>query len=260
MDIFEVTKAGEDRIRGMILYEGPSQIDGSPIVVIATMGSKNRKTGDMIQTWIMRADMDPLAASKMKVDDAVCGDCPHRVSLGGACYVAIYNAPLTVYRAWKRGNYTDSKYMAKMTREMQGTPIRIGSYGDPAAVPLWVWHKVVGMSGVGWTGYTHQWAQSFARGYEGLLMASVDSAEEESRAHAMGWRTFRVIASKEEVPTARTFECVADSREINCVDCKACDGAKPRNDNRPQAASVWIGVHGPLVKRFTAKSLPVLSA
>jgi len=39
--------------RGVILYEGASQIDGAPIVVIAnriTTASDNAKTGAMVQT------------------------------------------------------------------------------------------------------------------------------------------------------------------------------------------------------------------
>ena len=44
---------------GFIIYEGPSQIDGAPIVAIATLKSRNRKNGAMIQTWILRAYMHP---------------------------------------------------------------------------------------------------------------------------------------------------------------------------------------------------------
>ena len=47
---------------GRILYEGPSMLDGAPIVVIATgfaERSGNDKTGAMIQTWILRADIPP---------------------------------------------------------------------------------------------------------------------------------------------------------------------------------------------------------
>ena len=43
---------------GFILYRGPSLLDGSPIVVVATMASSNRKTGltgkkNMVQVWIL---------------------------------------------------------------------------------------------------------------------------------------------------------------------------------------------------------------
>jgi hypothetical protein len=47
----------------IVLYRGPSLLDGSPIVAIATIGSTNVKTGPMVQTWILRADMNPLEAS-----------------------------------------------------------------------------------------------------------------------------------------------------------------------------------------------------
>ena len=39
--------------RGFILYRGPSILDGTPIVVVATMKTANPKTGDMIQTFII---------------------------------------------------------------------------------------------------------------------------------------------------------------------------------------------------------------
>ena len=52
---------------GYILYQGPSNIDGKPIVVIATgfaNKSANGKTGDMIQTWIIREDIAPNVLSE----------------------------------------------------------------------------------------------------------------------------------------------------------------------------------------------------
>ena len=52
-------------------YEGPSMIDGSPIVAIATISSRNGKTGSIVQTWIMPADIDPLTAIKTGYDSAV---------------------------------------------------------------------------------------------------------------------------------------------------------------------------------------------
>jgi hypothetical protein len=36
--------------QSFILYEGPSVLDGAPIMCIATFGTKNRKTGAMVQT------------------------------------------------------------------------------------------------------------------------------------------------------------------------------------------------------------------
>jgi hypothetical protein len=45
---------------GYIAYEGPSLIDGAPIVVIVNKiddGSDNAKTGAIVQSFIIRADV-----------------------------------------------------------------------------------------------------------------------------------------------------------------------------------------------------------
>ena len=69
----------------MIIYQGPSLIDGKPIIAIATLNSRNGKTGEMIQTWIMRSDIEPHKAIKTGEDSSVCGDCPHRPENDGSC-------------------------------------------------------------------------------------------------------------------------------------------------------------------------------
>jgi hypothetical protein len=55
-------------------------IDGSPIVVIVNKidGSDNAKTGAMVQTFIIRSDIAPVAALQSGADYAICGDCEHR--------------------------------------------------------------------------------------------------------------------------------------------------------------------------------------
>ena len=53
---------------GFILGHGRSLIDGMPIVVVATIKSRNTKTGDMVQTWILRQDMLPTDAVKTGAD------------------------------------------------------------------------------------------------------------------------------------------------------------------------------------------------
>ena len=66
---------------GYIAYEGPSQIDGRPIVVIVNKlaGSANAKTGaDLVQTFIIRADVAPTDALKTGADVSICGQCVHR--------------------------------------------------------------------------------------------------------------------------------------------------------------------------------------
>ena len=98
-------KRGE--FSGVVLYEGPSRIDGAPIVAIAcriTDASNNEKTGAMVQTFIMRRDIAPHEALKTGDDSSVCGDCPLRPINKGAtrCYVRVYQAPLSVWNAYQR--------------------------------------------------------------------------------------------------------------------------------------------------------------
>ena len=50
--------------KGFVLHEGESPFDGRLIVSIATLHSSNRKTGDMVQVWILPKDINPLDAVK----------------------------------------------------------------------------------------------------------------------------------------------------------------------------------------------------
>ena len=90
---------------GLVIYRGPSILDGSPIVVIATglgSGSSNRKTGALVQTWILREDVSPIKAIQNGSDVSICGACPHRGriedgrNVGRSCYVNVGQAPLNV--------------------------------------------------------------------------------------------------------------------------------------------------------------------
>ena len=70
---------------GFVFFDGASLIDGAPIVGIAVLSSVNRKTGNMVQTYILRADQAPLDAIRAGDDESICGDCVHRPALGGSC-------------------------------------------------------------------------------------------------------------------------------------------------------------------------------
>ena len=238
-----------------VFYNGPSQIDGSPIVGIATDGSKNAKTGRMVQTWILRADREPHLAAVDGSDVSICGTCPHRHDPGtGArtCYVTTHRAPLSVYRRWKRGGYPR---LAGIGFE---APLRLGSYGDPGALPLDTVADLVSRAPLGHTGYTHRWRERpDLRSY---LMASTDSYTETQEAQRLGWRTFRVRASNGPsfsrvrnggLTAPREIECLSDSVGRQCADCRLCAGAQ-----RP-AASIWIAAHGSNARKV-GRSLPVM--
>ena len=225
---------------GYVLFEGESRLEpGVPIFVVATLHSSNEKTGDMIQTWIMRSDVHPLDALKTGNDAPVCGDCPLRSGQG--CYVNVAQAPAAVWKSYKRGAYP-----AINKRRMTGREIRLGAYGDPCAVDYEVWHNIVQIVPK-WTGYTHQWRTCDQR-FRHLLMASTHSIAENAIAHQMGWRTFRAKLPGEELQ-ANEFYCPSD-RGIECRDCRACDGTHLET-RRSTMRSVAIDVHGstPKLKR-----------
>ena len=80
---------------GYILYSGPSQLNGKPIVVIAITHSTNSKTGNMVQTYLMADNgLSPVVSARILDDAAVCGDCKHRRGLGGSCYVIGPSCPV----------------------------------------------------------------------------------------------------------------------------------------------------------------------
>lgn len=229
---------------GAVIYRGPSLIDGAPIVAIVTglkRGSRNSKTGDMLQTWILREDVGPVEAAKSGLDHAVCGDCLHRPVNNGSCYVNLGQAPRNVWKAYQAGAYLPGP------RAFLGHNrfIRLGSYGDPAAVPLSVWrHLTAGAAG--WNGYTHQWRTR--PDLQPYCMASVDSSAEAVEARNAGWRTFRVRESADLVYAGMEFVCPASAEaghKTQCAECKACGGTSSK-----AKASPVIIAHGAKAKRF----------
>jgi hypothetical protein len=240
------------RPNGAVIWEGPSRIDGSPIVAIVTgltgKASANRKTGDMAQVWILRADMSPLDAIRRDADRAICGDCPLRGTQsegkrqGRACYVNIGQAPQSVWEKYARGGYPrmDASLVAPM---LKGRTIRLGAYGDPALVPLAVLSALVAHA-VRWTGYTHQW-RTVNKGYARLLMASADSVEDRRKARGKGYRSFYVVPKGTDLRAIpNVMEC-ANTRARNplqCSDCGACAGT--RMGASPRAVDVAIVAHG----------------
>jgi hypothetical protein len=231
---------------GAILWEGPSEIDGSPVVVVATglaRPSGNLKTGRMVQIWILGADASPVELSRAGRDGAVCGECPQRRSLGGGCYVTLHQAPSATWHAYRAGRYAP---IDEAQRErMAALPVRLGAYGDPGAVPGAVWTALVAGARAGWTGYTHRWRRR--PDLRGVCMASCDTASEYAEARAAGWRAFVALAPDAPRPPG-AVECLSDARGTACAECRICDGTR-EGRRSTTATSVWITVHGALQRR-----------
>lgn len=231
--------------RGVILYDGPSALDGRPVLAILTglaRPSANRKTGAMLQLWILRRDADPVQASAKGKDASVCGACPMRWKTGGSCYVNLGQAPLAVWNAWRRGSYLPAT-AAELPALVKGRAVRLGAYGDPAALPVAVLEALAAAAGR-WTGYTHQWARPAARALQGLCMASCETEAQALAATAQGWRVFltRPKGSAGELP-AGFISCPASAEAGNrttCERCGLCNGSRGATDTR---RSIAIELH-----------------
>jgi len=218
-----------------ILYEGPSLLDGKPIVAIMVGDGKrksiNEKTGAMAQVYIIRSDIPPVQAAKSGEDVSICGACPHRHSTGGSCYVNVGQGPRAIYEAYKRGHYERNDARTAGFEQ----DIRIGAYGDPGAVPMKVWWDLI-MFANSWTGYTHQ--HQLSGDLMGINMASADSREEAIALQAKGWKTFRV-KTPEEPLIRKEILCLNETNGVKCKDCGICDG---------RTANVAINIHGTVGK------------
>jgi hypothetical protein len=245
--------------KSSIIYNGPSMLDGAPIVVVAIVTSGNIKTGNMLQTHIIRADMDPMKASKTGADYSICGNCTHRgttstdptkkTAQGRTCYVNLGQGPNQVFKAYSAGEYPTAQTPEEITALGKGRMIRLGTYGDPAAVPSTVWDNLLKNS-TGHTGYTHQHDKSpdYNR-----LMYSADNAIEAQNAHNKGYRTFRVIPVQDYAQNGKAallhneILCPAskeNDKGVTCNQCKLCTGSQSTGK------SIAIVAHGTARKQY----------
>jgi hypothetical protein len=243
---------------GHIIYNGPSLLDGQPIVVVAITTSSNRKTGNMVQTYILRGDMSPLEASKTGADVSICGNCPHRgtpnldpaakVAKGRSCYVNLAQGVLVVWKALQRGLYPAATGHRAISAIGAGRMVRVGTYGDGAAVPSYIWDSLCSAA-EGWTAYTHQSGWAGAAADPARFMVSVESKAQASQAWAAGARTFRVVASLADVDRAKEAVCPASEemgKRTTCDKCKLCAGASVK------AKSIAIVAHGTAAAKAAA--------
>lgn len=237
------------RINGFTLYEGPSMLDGKPIVCIATLRSTNEKTGDMIQTWIIPADTKPTEMyHNHEVQRSVCGVCPLQHSLEGGCYVNLGQAVGQVYKSYKAGKYP--KLEPIHLHYFMGRKLRMGSFGDPAAVPYELWLGLTAIAS-GHTGYTHQASHpAFDERLARICMISSETPKQAEKYQAKGWKTFRVRTQDSQL-MAGEIECFADAANTKCATCGLCNGKESIN----VAVKVHGSTAGTFVKRYSSAQI-----
>ena len=239
--------------------------ESEDIVCIATFNSSNEKTGDEVQTWILFKHEPPHIAIDTGKDSIICGDCKHRgivltledatmyayslsttkrkallkridnkkakglnsINIKRKCYVFTAQAPLQVYKSWKKGNYP-TLTPKQVQKRLAYRVVRLGSYGDPIHIPKWKLDIILKFT-LRITGYTHQWKNKKYIEYKQYLMASVDTLKERLLAKSLGYRTFRVetgtgALDSNEVGCLSDKKVRGNKKLVPCIDCGMCDG------------------------------------
>ena len=186
-------------------YEGPSTVDGQTIMVgigCEDRGSKNTKTGPMVQVGTMLRDVHPVEAVRNGADVAICGGCPLRPTLHAEmkaegtevaefpCYVKKYRK-VAQWKALQAANEDFDRSLEPLLKVVENHTLYEHDWRNPE----------------------NQWLKLYA-------MASVHSVEEREEANALGWRTFRTGDSVED---GEVF-CPNHTHQIQCIDCKLCSG------------------------------------
>lgn len=227
-----------------VIWRGESPFAAGVELVAAVTGlaraSQNSGTGEMLQVWIMRADIRPSACRREGARRATCGGC----RLKAVCYTRPPN------RVWeglaRRGMVAGhdavvgavatgadlSGRRAAVLDLVRGRKIRWGADGDPCVIPADLMSAMCHAS-AGWTGYTHSWRDPRFSEHKRFLMASVESRRGAVDAVAAGWRWFRVRSSTDGCgavsgTVVREADCPKGSGKLSCSECMFCSGTDGR--------------------------------
>jgi hypothetical protein len=226
----------------MKVWEGPSKHDGKTVFVcLSSLHTKstNTKTADMVNANMLVKDTKPNAAAKTGEDESVCGGCILKPLVWKQntdpdkpkepCYIRLMHFPLAT---WKKNHDQPVQVIDEIPK-----PLRIGGYGDPAMVPVWVWQYLTKLAKK-WTGYTHDGWKRDANAYtpelKHLVMASCETPAQARQAQSQGWRTFRT-RGKDDPILPNEISCPASAeagKRTNCRTCLLCDGKTGPNDKR----------------------------
>ena len=228
--------------------------------------SVNGKTSDMLQAAIMPADVMPSDAIKTGQDAIVCGGCPLRPGADGdgpRCYVMTWRGIDGVWRSIVKTATATIRSIAGTLAPLRGcsdpsaghnrnvcerrghttgrpVPIRLGTWGDPALIPLPVIRELAAPGRLR-TGYSHQWRECDPE-YRRWLMASIDgdnAAVDRADANARGWSTYRVRAAG-EAPLPGAVECPHPA--VSCSECGLCCGAESWLNGQERATPINVEV------------------
>ena len=228
--------------KGYILHKGI--INGKPYVSIATMKTSNEKTGNMVQIWFLLENENPVESVLNGLDaETICQGCPF--ASGNGCYVNVGQAPLAIWKAYKRGIYKELMPINYIDA-FKGRKIRFGAYGNPTLLPISIVKAIASVSN-GWTGYFHDWKENpLASEYANYFMVSTETENSRIQAEQAGYRYFHVSPTKPE----NALECLSETKGMECSTCKLCSGL-----SKSRQPSIWINPHGSTKNKATAQAI-----
>ena len=136
--------------------------------------------------------------------------------------MTLVHAPRNVWATAQRGSYPTFD-VADTAAAFAGRKIRLGAYGDPAALPI-AWLDAVLADCTAVNGYTHQWRRF--PDLAAYCMASVETASDRFAARLLGFRTFRVRLEGEPILVGEAGCQASDEagHKTTCDKCLACGG------------------------------------
>jgi hypothetical protein len=125
-----------------------------------------------------------------------------------------------------RGVYPAADNVADRVDLGAGRVVRIGTYGDPAAVPSWIWDQLIRRC-ESHLAYSHQ------SGFRpDIAMQSADTQAQAVAHWTEGRRTFRVITTLNDLVKGKEILCPASKeagRRVQCNACKLCGGTSVKS-------------------------------
>lgn len=215
-----------------------SRFTGKRIRIALTFKSGNRKTRNVVALWILCCE-DPRDAARLGHTRSICNRCPWQFCNGGGCYVHVWEAPLSIWRARHHARPWNWEQIRMAMARRKVKVLRLGAYGDPAAVPVKVLRRLVTMArGEGFRvlGYTHSPQES--PHLRGVCMASCENAGTAIEWLRKGWRTFRTLTAAAPEPWPGSEIVCPSANGAHCDTCGLCQGA---NIGAP---SIVIRPHG----------------
>lgn len=200
--------------------------------------SINRKTGDMLQVFIL--PLNWVKSGIMDDDREICFDCIFSQSKTKKCYVrkgfsnlGLITKVKCLHKAYLNNEIPllDAETEKQIIKFCKNKFIRFGAYGEPILLGESLTNKISKVS-LGWTGYTHQYKNPLYNWAKEYFMASVESEFESEYAKKIGFRTFFVVDNVKLVEKNKYVNCPA-SKEQNykttCEDCLLCQGTKSKS-------------------------------